>query len=85
MLWHDGGRDIHDLVREAFDLENSWPRPCHLCIVSENGRRYTCGRCVEVPGICQQCGYLFAAEFGLLFRGSPKAIVDMVPTYPRYA
>jgi len=65
-------------------LEGNWQRPCHQCIVVEQGRRYTCGRCVEIPGLCQECGYLFAVEFSLLFRGNTAAIVDMLKTYWRF-
>jgi hypothetical protein len=53
--------------------------------VSEGGRRWICGRCIDVPGLCERCGYLFAAEFGLLFRGNLRAIVDMVRVYRSFA
>lgn len=42
---------------------NKWKRPCYQCVVSENNKRYICGRCVEVEGLCHECGYLFAVEF----------------------
>jgi MoaA/NifB/PqqE/SkfB family radical SAM enzyme len=66
-------------------LHNEWPRPCPQCIVSEDGVRYICGRCSELPGLCEQCGYLFAAEFSALFRGNVRAIVEMFRTYVKYA
>lgn len=65
-------------------LENKWKRPCYQCIVSENRRRYVCGRCAEIDGLCDKCGYLFAVEFSLLCRGNIKVIFDMVKTYLKY-
>lgn len=65
-------------------LENKWERPCYQCIVSENMKRYVCGRCVDIDGLCQECGYLFAVEFSLLCRGNIKVIVDMIRTYLKY-
>jgi len=65
-------------------LENNWRRPCYQCIVSENKKRYVCGRCVEIPGLCEECGYLFAVEFSLLCSGKIKVIFDMIKTYLRY-
>ena len=87
---------IHELIREGYPvfnlpsvldkwLKNRWKRPCQQCIVVEGDARYTCGRCAEVPGLCEQCGYLFAAEFALLFQGNLPAIADMVRIYLRYA
>lgn len=65
-------------------LENKWDKPCYQCIVSENKKRYTCGRCVEIEGLCEQCGYLFAVEFSLLCKGNIKVIFDMIRTYLKY-
>jgi len=65
-------------------IENNWNRPCYQCIVSENGHRYICGRCIEIDGLCEQCGYLFAVEFSLLCRGKIRVIFDMVKTYLKY-
>lgn len=65
-------------------LENSWKRPCYQCIVSEENRRYICGRCVEISGLCEECGYLFAVEFSMLFNGNPRAIWEMVRTYLKF-
>jgi hypothetical protein len=39
---------------------------------------------VEIPGLCQECGFFFAAELALLFRGSPRVVVDALRTYGRY-
>ncbi|UZQ50277.1 radical SAM protein [Clostridium kluyveri] len=65
-------------------LEDNWKRPCYQCIVSENKRRFTCGRCIEVEGLCKKCGYLFALEFSLLCRGNIRVIIDMIKTYLKY-
>ena len=65
-------------------LKNKWERPCFQCVVSENKRRYVCGRCAEIDGLCENCGYLFAVEFSLLCRGNVRVIFDMVKTYLKY-
>lgn len=65
-------------------LQNNWERPCYQCIVSENKKRFICGRCVEINGLCDKCGYLFAVEFSLLFKGNIKVIFDMIRTYLKY-
>ena len=65
-------------------VDNRFPTPCHQCVVMENGRLSTCGRCIEVPGLCEQCGYFFVAEYTLLFKGNPKIMLEMLTTYLRY-
>lgn len=65
-------------------LQNKWERPCYQCIVSENKRRFVCGRCVEIEGLCERCGYLFAVEFSLLCKGNIRVIFDMLKTYLKY-
>ena len=65
-------------------IENKFPTPCHQCVVIENGKISTCGRCVEIPGLCQECGYFFAAEYSLLFRGNLKVAIEMLGTYLKY-
>lgn len=73
-------------LKSAFPylIENKFPTPCHQCVVMENGKLSTCGRCIEVPGLCQQCGYFFVAEYTLLFRGNIKIILEMLKTYLKY-
>ena len=73
-------------LKSAFPylIDNSFPTPCHQCIVIENGKISTCGRCIEVEGLCEKCGYFFVAEYTLLFRGNPKIIVEMLSTYLKY-
>ncbi len=63
---------------------NSFRVPCHQCVVIENGKISTCGRCIEVPGLCEKCGYFFAAEYSLIFSGKLRVIFEMLTTYLRY-
>lgn len=73
-------------LKSAFPylIDNSFPTPCHQCVVVENGRISTCGRCIDVPGLCERCGYFFVAEYTLLFRGNLKIIFEMLRTYLKY-
>lgn len=73
-------------LKSAFPylIENRFPTPCHQCVVMENGKLSTCGRCIDVPGLCDQRGYFFVAEYTLLFRGNPKIIIEMLHTYLKY-
>ena len=73
-------------LKSAFPylIENSFPTPCHQCLVIENGKISTCGRCIEVPGLCRECGYFFVAEYTLLFRGNIPVILEMLKTYLKY-
>ncbi len=73
-------------LRSAFPylIHNHFPTPCHQCVVIENGKLSTCGRCIEIPGLCEECGYFFVAEYTLLFRGNVKIIFDMLKTYLKY-
>lgn len=59
----------------------SAPRPCPQCVIVEDGQQWTCGRCIEIPGLCEQCGFSFAAELSLLFRGDPRVVRDALTTY----
>lgn len=73
-------------LRSAFPylIDNRFPTPCRQCVVMENGKLSTCGRCIEVPGLCEECGYFFVAEYTLLFRGNVRVILEMLKTYLRY-
>ena len=73
-------------LKSAFPylIENKFPTPCHQCVVIENGKVSVCGRCIDVPGLCEECGYFFVAEYTLLFRGNRKIIFEMLKTYLRY-
>ena len=65
-------------------VENRFPTPCYQCLVIEVGKISTCGRCIDVPGLCERCGYFFVAEYTLLFQGKIRVIFDMMKTYLRY-
>ncbi|MBR2381891.1 MAG: radical SAM protein [Clostridia bacterium] len=73
-------------LKSAFPylINNSFPTPCHQCVVIENGKISTCGRCIDVPDLCSECGYFFVAEYTLLFRGNIKIIFEMLRTYLKY-
>ena len=73
-------------LKSAFPylIQNTFPTPCHQCVVMENGKLSICGRCIDVPGLCGQCGYFFVAEYTLLFRGNPKIVLEMLKTYLKY-
>lgn len=73
-------------LKSAFPylIENKFPTPCHQCVVIEDGKLSVCGRCIEVEGLCQECGYFFVAEYTLLFRGNIKIIFEMLKTYLKY-
>ncbi|MBR7090353.1 MAG: radical SAM protein [Lachnospiraceae bacterium] len=73
-------------LKSAFPylINNSFPTPCHQCVVIENGKVSTCGRCIDVPGLCDECGYFFVAEYTLLFKGNIKIILEMLGTYLKY-
>ncbi len=81
----DEGMPIFNL-KSAFPylINNTFPTPCWQCVVMENGVLSTCGRCISVPGLCDQCGYFFVAEYTLLFRGNIKIILEMLRTYLKY-
>lgn len=73
-------------LKSAFPylINNSFPTPCHQCVVMENGRLSICGRCIDVPGLCEQCGYFFVAEYTLLFKGNLRVVFEMLRTYLKY-
>lgn len=81
----DMGVPIFNL-RSAFPhlINNKFPTPCHQCVVMENGKLSICGRCIDVLGLCEQCGYFFVAEYTLIFKGKPRVILDMLRTYSKY-
>lgn len=73
-------------LKSAFPylIDNSFPTPCYQCVVMENGKLSVCGRCIGAPGLCNECGYFFVAEYTLLFRGNVKIILEMLKTYLKY-
>lgn len=81
----DEGYPIMNL-RSAFPyiVHNNYETPCYWCVVVENGRQWVCGRCLDIEGLCQECGFFFPAEYALLFSGNMKAIREMVFRYLKY-
>ena len=81
----EAGAPVFNL-KSAFPylVRNDFPTPCHQCVVMENGRLSTCGRCIAVPGLCEKCGYFFVAEYTLLFRGNVRIILEMLGKYFKY-
>ena len=81
----DEGAPVFNL-KSAFPylIDNRFPTPCRQCVVIENGELSVCGRCVDVPGLCEKCGYFFVAEYTLLFRGNVKVVAKMLRTYLKY-
>lgn len=73
-------------LKSAFPylIHNNFPTPCYQCVVMENGKLSICGRCIDVSGLCEKCGYFFVAEYTLLFRGNLKIIFEMIMTYLKY-
>ncbi len=73
-------------LKSAFPylIENKFPTPCYQCVVIEDGKLSTCGRCIHIPGLCNKCGYFFVAEYTLLFKGNIKIILEMLRTYLKY-
>ena len=65
-------------------INNNFPTPCYQCVVMENGKLSVCGRCIDVPGLCEQCGYWFVAEYTLLFKGKLKVIFEVLKTYTKF-
>ena len=81
----DAGAPVFNL-KSAFPylVDNAFPTPCTQCVVMEDGKLSVCGRCIEVEGLCRECGYFFVAEYTLLFRGNRKVIGEMLTTYLNY-
>jgi MoaA/NifB/PqqE/SkfB family radical SAM enzyme len=86
---------ISRLIREGYPVmnmagalsrvaEGTAPVPCPQCVIVEDGEQWTCGRCIEIPGLCDHCGFLFAAELSLLFRGDPQVVRDALGMYRTY-
>lgn len=73
-------------LKNAFPyiIDNNFPTPCYQCVVIENGKISTCGRCIDVPNLCEKCGYFFVAEYTLLFQGNLKIMKEMLNTYLKY-
>ncbi|MDF2513001.1 MAG: radical protein [Herbinix sp.] len=81
----DEGVPIFNL-KNAFPyiINNNFPTPCFQCVVIENGKISICGRCIDIPHLCEKCGYFFVAEYTLLFQGKLKIMFEMLKTYLKY-
>jgi Predicted Fe-S oxidoreductases len=73
-------------LKSAFPyiVKNTFKTPCYQCIIMENGQKWVCGRCIAIKGLCQECGFFFAAEYSLVFQGNLKVILEMFRTYLKY-
>lgn len=81
----DEGMPVFNLKSSMpYLINNNFPTPCYQCVVMENGKLSVCGRCIDVPGLCDQCGYWFVAEYTLLFKGNLKVIFEVLKTYTKF-
>ena len=81
----DKGYPIFNLKASLpYLVNNSFPTPCYQCLVIEDGKISVCGRCIDVPGLCEECGYFFVAEYTLLFKGNLRIAFEAVRTYLKY-
>ena len=81
----DKGYPIFNLKASLpYLVNNSFPTPCYQCLVIEDGKISVCGRCIDVPGLCEECGYFFVAEYTLLFKGNLRIAFEVVRTYLKY-
>jgi MoaA/NifB/PqqE/SkfB family radical SAM enzyme len=81
----DKGYPIFNLKTSLpYLVNNSFPTPCYQCLVIEDGKISVCGRCIDVPGLCDECGYFFVAEYTLLFKGNLRIAFEAVRTYLKY-
>jgi len=73
-------------LKSAFPylVHNTFKTPCYQCVIMENGKQWVCGRCIEIEGLCQECGFFFAAEYSLVFQGHWQVILDILKTYLKY-
>ena len=79
------GYPVLDLVSALPAIaDNDFPTPCRQCLITEDGRTWVCGRCIEEPGLCDECGYFFAAELSLLFAGRRDVVAEALRSYPRF-
>jgi MoaA/NifB/PqqE/SkfB family radical SAM enzyme len=73
-------------LKSAFPyvVNNTFKTPCYQCVIMENDKQWVCGRCIDIKGLCRECGFIFAAEYSLVFSGNVKVIFEMFKTYLRY-
>jgi MoaA/NifB/PqqE/SkfB family radical SAM enzyme len=79
------GYPVLDLVSVLPDIvANTSTGPCKACLIREDGQEWVCGRCAEIPGLCQSCGFFFATELTALLRGRPAVVLEALRTYRAY-
>lgn len=61
-------------LKSAFPylIHNQFPTPCYQCVVIENGKLSTCGRCIDIPGLCDQCGYFLLLNIRYYSKAIPR-------------
>ncbi|MHC1719385.1 MAG: radical SAM protein [Clostridiaceae bacterium] len=81
----DAGYPVFNL-KSAFPyiVNNSFKTPCYQCVLIENGKQWICGRCIDIEGLCDECGFFFAAEYSLAFGGNIRVIAEMFRTITRF-
>lgn len=40
--------------------------------------------CIDIPGLCERCGFFYVAEYSLLFHGNRKVVLETLKTYLKY-
>lgn len=65
-------------------INNSFPRPTYQCEVIQEGKTWVCGRCIDIKGMCDNCGFMFVCEYSLAFSGNIRVLLDMLFTYIKY-
>ena len=65
-------------------INNSFPRPTYQCEVIQEGKTWVCGRCIDIKGMCDNCGFMFVCEYALAFSGNIRVLFDMLFTYLKY-
>lgn len=73
-------------LRTAFPymVNNTFKKPAYQSIVAENGKEWVCGRCIDIDGLCDKCGFFYVCEYSLAFGGNIPVMLDMLFTYLRY-
>lgn len=73
-------------LRTAFPymINNTFKKPAYQSIVAENGKEWVCGRCIDIDGLCDKCGFFYVCEYSLAFGGNIPVMLDMLFTYLKY-
>jgi len=72
-------------LRTAFPymVNNTFKKPAYQSIVTENGKEWVCGRCIDIDRLCDKCGFFYVCEYSLAFGGNIPVMLDMLFTYMR--